>query len=197
MVENLIFYPLAEYNPVSLKLEPLLIKKIPELEHIEEGEYTGMFQFEYEIMEEASWEDGSPVTAYDYLFTLKTAFNPRVNASSWRGFFSLIRDVLVDPSNPKKFSVVLEEDHILALELTCNFAIYPQYYSICHSGPDPESSFCASGCRIKSGMTFGTNTLRRLKIAQYFSISNIFIQNSSIPPFRLMQGIQIYNRKLQ
>jgi peptide/nickel transport system substrate-binding protein len=88
-----------------------------------------------------------PVTANDYLFTLKAVFNPYVNSSSWRGFLDFISEVSIDPNDPKKTSVYIDSSYILSLEVITNFNLFPAHIY------DPEnimSQFTLDDLRDKS-----------------------------------------------
>src|SRR5690606_30889273 len=120
-------WPLAEIDPYHYSLSPLLIEALPEPEEITSGPYAGGQRFTYTIRAEAEWEDGTPITGYDYDFTVKMALNPRVDVEQWRGFLTFISDVEVDPEQPRRFTVTVAERYILADLVTCNFNIYPKH----------------------------------------------------------------------
>jgi len=126
-IESLILLPLAEFDPFTFELTPLIVKERARIENIDEGRYAGGQKFHYEIREEAVWDDGSPITGYDYAFTLKAALNPKVEAAAWRGFLSFIKDVEIDPANPKKFAAIVAEPYMLAELVTCNFNLFPKH----------------------------------------------------------------------
>lgn len=126
-IESLIMYPLAEQDPQSYTLSPLLIESIPVAEPISQGPDSGGIQFRYQIRKEAVWDDGVPVTGHDYAFTIKMALNPKVDVEQWRGFLTFISDVQVDGADPKKFTVIVSEPYMLADVITCNFNIYPAH----------------------------------------------------------------------
>lgn len=126
-VSQHIFLPLMEYHPVKLSYDPVLVKGQPKIKSITEGEFAGGMSYTYEILDEAKWDNGEPVTAYDYAFTIKMVLNPRVNASVWRGHLSYIKDVQFDPDMPNTFTVLTFPQNILSKELTGNFFILPEY----------------------------------------------------------------------
>lgn len=123
-VEGHIFLPLMEYDPSDLQLKPILVEGPPKSSEF--GDKGS--RFKYRIADNAVWADGTPVTAEDYLFTLKAALNPHTNANAWRGFLSQIDSVALDPEDNKKFEVFLDESYLLALPITCNFNIYPKHF---------------------------------------------------------------------
>ena len=99
-----VFLQLMDFDPVTYELRPVLAKNQPKKTEITEGKYTGTIAFEYEIKDEATWFDGSPVTGNDYLFTLKAMYNPNYN-SYYASQFRFVKDVVVDSENSKKFTV--------------------------------------------------------------------------------------------
>ena len=126
-VLRLTHFPMLEFHPLTLELEPLLAESLPTVTSIDTGALAGGQAFAYRIRSEARWDDGTPVTAEDYLFTLKAAFHPLVQATAWRGFLSIIRDVVPDPADPKRFTVLTADDYFLSLPVTGNFNIYPKH----------------------------------------------------------------------
>lgn len=126
-IENLMLYPLAEFDPYSLALTPLIIESVPEGEMITEGDQAGMQRYALSIRPEAEWGDGKPITAEDYIFTLKAAFHPKVNAPTWRGFLNEIAFVEVDENDPKKFEVFVNGDNLLSDLVVVNFNIFPKH----------------------------------------------------------------------
>jgi peptide/nickel transport system substrate-binding protein len=119
-----IFMYLMVINPQSGQLEPSLLAGEPTVEPAD----GGGLRYQFEIRDEASWDDGSPVTANDFAFSLKSVFNPRLPTQRIRPYLELIREVAVDPANPKKFSVVTKETYILALEaIVSAIPVLPAY----------------------------------------------------------------------
>jgi peptide/nickel transport system substrate-binding protein len=121
-----IFPTLLEYSPETTKLSPVLVKSRPEIEPINDGPYSGGAKYSYELLDEATWDNGSPLTAKDYEFTLKVLFNPHVACEVYRQYLSLIRDVELDSNNPKKFAVLTDEQYIKA-EYATGLFILPEY----------------------------------------------------------------------
>ena len=122
-----IFQTLATVEPKTLEMVPLLIKKVPDVYTVEEGPYKGSLAYDFEIFEEATWDNGSPITAEDFLFSLKIIHHPNLPLGDWLGYFSYLQTVEADPDNPKKFTAYFSDYYILALETLCQFPIYPAY----------------------------------------------------------------------
>lgn len=106
-----IFSYLVTQDPVTFEFVPQIAKSLPERRETPEG----LIAFTYEIREEARWDDGSPVTANDFVFALKATLNPQVPAATRRTYLTFIKDLQTDPNNPRKFTV-LSEKYILAEE---------------------------------------------------------------------------------
>ncbi len=119
--------PLADFDPVTLEMIPILIKEIPSPQYLTDGPYQGGIRFDLEFLEDAKWDNGSEITAKDFLFTLKTIRNKEIESTAWRSFFEKIVDVKIDPENDKKFSVIFSEPYLLAREAIVTANLYPKY----------------------------------------------------------------------
>lgn len=122
-VYQYIFNPLAEINSETLELDALLLTRIPEL--TVDGE--GKFKMEAEIKPEASWEDGSPVTGYDYLFTIKMIKHPLTGADAYRPSVEAISDIIINSTNPKKFTIIFDDYQLLMKENALTVEVLPLY----------------------------------------------------------------------
>ena len=83
-------------------MEPLLAVSLPEVIRPDTGRYAGG-QGSATGSVEAQWDDGTPVTAVDYLFTLKAVFNPLVKANAWRAISVFHCRSETDPGDPRQF----------------------------------------------------------------------------------------------
>lgn len=116
---------LASFDPHSYKLTPALIKQLPEITEVTEGEYKGNVAYDFEIHEAATWDNGSPITAEDFLFTMKTVLNPNYSTPH-RSMTGFINQFIIDPENPKKFRVYGRK-HIIGTAVISNFEAMPKY----------------------------------------------------------------------
>ncbi|HMX38763.1 MAG TPA: ABC transporter substrate-binding protein [Saprospiraceae bacterium] len=123
-----IFQSLGDFDPITLDLKPLLVKRIPEARTVTEGPHQGQLAYDFEVNELATWDNGSPVTARDVEFSLKLIFHPGLPTLRWRGFFEYVESIEFDPANPRKFTVFLKQYYMLGLESLCQFPIYPAYH---------------------------------------------------------------------
>ncbi|MEZ4911833.1 MAG: ABC transporter substrate-binding protein [Saprospiraceae bacterium] len=127
-VYQYIFLPLADYDPNTLVFTPVMIVEMPEKIRIDTGHYAGHTALNVEILKEAKWDDGSPITGHDYAFTIKAINLPLTNAKNYRQFTHSILDVQVDRSNPKKFTIIVHKDETQFLEVALNVEVYPSGY---------------------------------------------------------------------
>ncbi len=116
--------PLLEQDPVTLEQRPMLAAKMPEIKKTAGG---GM-EITYEIRPEATWDNGTPILASDYVFTLKTIKNPKVDAASLLSYLSAINDVILDENNPRKFTVVFEKPYFIGEVVSGGLPIFPEYF---------------------------------------------------------------------
>ncbi|MBP6826634.1 MAG: hypothetical protein KA165_08760 [Saprospiraceae bacterium] len=122
-----LFHTLAEIDPKTLELQPMLIKKIPTKREVKDGPYAGSLAYDFEILDEAKWDNGTPVTGNDMAFSLKVIFHPGLPTDVYRGFFQYLKGLEVDPANPKKFTAYFSQYYILMIETMCGVPVYPAY----------------------------------------------------------------------
>lgn len=127
-INNLLFLPLLDYDPQTLELNPILATTLPLVDSITIGPWQGGVEYQFTIRPEATWDNGTPVTAADYVFTFKTLLNPGVNAAPFRIYFNFLKDIVVDPNDPKKFSVYTDRPYTMALEALGSIGLYPEYH---------------------------------------------------------------------
>ncbi|MFD2999492.1 ABC transporter substrate-binding protein [Pontibacter toksunensis] len=119
---NLLFQSLLSADLADDKIKPFLAADLPQVER-----QDSVSLFTYEIREEATWTDGSPVTAADVAFTLKVLKAPLINNESIRPQLQFIQDIKIDPANPKRFTLVCEGYSPEMVLLTGDFFILPAY----------------------------------------------------------------------
>jgi peptide/nickel transport system substrate-binding protein len=119
-----IFQGLWGINPTNLKLEPLLAKALP----IEEYDSAAdLLKYTCEIRDEAKWDNGTPITAADVVFSLKMFKAPVISNEPKRPYYEMISDVITYPENPKKLTIVCNKKYILAKYVCGDFFVMPRY----------------------------------------------------------------------
>jgi peptide/nickel transport system substrate-binding protein len=122
-----LFSSLIDYDPKSLELIPVLIKSLPVEEKIISGPHKGGVRYNFEILDEAKWDDGKSITINDYIFTLKSILHPESPASVLRSYVRTITAIEVDSTNPKRGSVIFDKYFILSKETAFGIPILPQH----------------------------------------------------------------------
>ena len=131
MVYELMYMELLDFDPESLEMTPQLVKSNPTITEITEGEFKGGTAFEYELREEAKWDDGSPITAEDVNFSIKMILSQAANPA-YLSYYEYVKDFEIDSANPRKFTVYTDEKYML------NEAAISNTFVVQESLIDPE-----------------------------------------------------------
>lgn len=125
MMRN-IFQPLINYNmSESSELIPVLAKSRPEIKVLPGN--SGM-EITFEIREEAAWDNGTPITAEDVVFSYKALFCPGVNSESNKSSLEFVKDVVTYPDNAKKVTIISNKVYSIAEDATgTDVFIIPSY----------------------------------------------------------------------
>lgn len=126
IINDLVFGGMQGMNPKTFDLTNVLLKGDPLLEEITEGEFANGMKVTFEIKEDAKWDNGTPVTGEDYLFTIKAIINPKTNCEHLKGYYSWLGDITIDSANNRKVTVFCKEKYFKITE----FALYrclPEY----------------------------------------------------------------------
>lgn len=102
---------LVKMDIKELEIVPFLITSMPEVS--EDGlEYT------YELKDGITWDDGTPFTVEDVIFTTKVQLCPLTNNTQIRGnYTSVIESVRKHPENPNKFIMRAKTLHVSNMEI--------------------------------------------------------------------------------
>ncbi len=123
-----IFQSLGELDPSSLELQPSIVTIIPQVRMVSVGEHAGQLAYDFEILPEAVWDNGTPITGHDMAFSLKLIFHPLLSSKAYMSYFKDMSGIEINPSNPKLFTVFFRQYYMLALESMCQIAILPAYH---------------------------------------------------------------------
>ncbi|MFM2376537.1 MAG: hypothetical protein RLZZ165_1634 [Bacteroidota bacterium] len=121
-----IFMSLLDYDS-SMQHVPTLAKGAPEIS-------ADGLNFTYEMRPEAKWDNGDPVTGYDYEFSMKCIKSPLTDNSHSRTYYSFIKDVKVDPANDRRFTVYTSTPYFRAEASIADIAILSRKFY------DPENA---------------------------------------------------------
>jgi ABC-type transport system substrate-binding protein len=81
---------------------------------------------DYELRETAAWDSGQPVLATDVDFTLKLMQCPGLPNENSRAQFGFIRQVRIDPANPRRFSLLCRSQGQEILTTSGDFSVLPE-----------------------------------------------------------------------
>lgn len=126
-VMSYMFPTLLDFDPQTLELIPVLAKSRPIVATIDTGKLKGGTSYTYEIRDEATWDNGAPVTAADFVFTLKAILNPKSGANNLKSGLDFIKNIVIDAANPKKFTILSDKKYFLAESKTGTMPILPEY----------------------------------------------------------------------
>lgn len=115
-----IFQTLNDQDLQTYELVPLLAS-LPE---VREGA-DGATSYRYQLNEDASWPNGSPVTTADVAFSMKALFNPLVGAGRMRSFYTDITDLIIE--DERTFTIELGQAYFLTDYALAALYIYPEY----------------------------------------------------------------------
>ena len=69
-------------------------------------------QYTFNLLDEARWDDGTPVTAEDVIFTLKVHKCRTVISPNISSYTQNVKSVLVDAANPKIFTLIMKRAYV-------------------------------------------------------------------------------------
>lgn len=91
---------------------PQVVVSIPTLENggakLITVEKDKKIEAQWEILPNAKWGDGTPVTGHDVAFSWKLATSDNVSVGE-KEVYSQVEKITVDPTNPKKFTFLYKE----------------------------------------------------------------------------------------
>ena len=111
-----------------MRLDPMQMEVVPDLAAGEPEISEDGLSFTYKIKEEARWDDGSPITAYDVAFTLKTAKCPLTNNPSTKSYLENLANVVVDENNDRVCTIVMKEPYVQNISFLATFVIMQQTF---------------------------------------------------------------------
>lgn len=125
ILQSMLYQPLLEVDPKTLDLRPVLADSRPRIQELKNGPYAGGIALHYAIHPKATWDNGKPITAEDYLFTIKYIKLPFKHTEAERPYFEFIDSIEIH-RDPQKFTVYFKEPYFLA-EHTSGAFVLPKY----------------------------------------------------------------------
>ena len=103
------------------ELLPCMVKALPVVS--EDG-----LTYTYEIKDELTWDDKTPVTAADVAFTTKANKCLLTNNPALKQNWDNVKDIVIDSKNPKKFTVVMIHPNALNTWFWTDFPIIEEAF---------------------------------------------------------------------
>lgn len=117
-----IFQSLLNYDHQTMAIVPVLAKARPTIR------YNGdVAELDFEIRPEATWDNGTPITVDDVLFSFKTVFCPKINNDNAKPGVDFVKDIKTYPDNNRKFTVVCNKYIGMEDGVGCGPLIMPEY----------------------------------------------------------------------
>lgn len=103
-------------DQLKMGLAPCMSKELPSVAADE-------MQFTYSLLDEATWDDGSPVTAEDVIFTFKVAKFPLTDNPLHKSVCGNLKTIVADPADPKRFTLVMKTKYVQAVSMVSDFPL--------------------------------------------------------------------------
>lgn len=116
---DLIFQSLLSIDHKSLELVPVVATSRPRIEII----HDTLIYIHYQIRPEATWDDGTPITADDVEFSLKVIKNPHVDCPRLRPYFEVLDSFIKYPDDPRRFTLVAHRKYMLLESTSGDFSL--------------------------------------------------------------------------
>ncbi|MFN9597315.1 MAG: ABC transporter substrate-binding protein [Bacteroidota bacterium] len=100
----------------TLETVPALLTSYPTIN-------TDGVSYDCELRNDVTWDDGSPITAADVVFTAKANKCPLTENPNTRPFWSSLQDIITDTTNPAKFKVVMRNPYLYNVLFWSDFPI--------------------------------------------------------------------------
>jgi peptide/nickel transport system substrate-binding protein len=123
-IESKIFLPLLAPHPETFALEPILLKKVPDVQVLD----SNRMRIDFELRNDARWPNGSSITVEDIDFTIKAIFAPGMEQSNLRSYFDVVDSVSYSDTDSLSFSFHFSQSYILALPATGGLTVFPSYH---------------------------------------------------------------------
>jgi peptide/nickel transport system substrate-binding protein len=119
---NLLNCSLLQADLATNRFAPALVEELPTVQLLGDS----LMRLEYTLRPEAAWDSGRPVLATDVAFTLKLMFCPGLPNESLGSQYSFIREVQIDPQNPRRFSFICTSQSMEYVQASGDFFILPE-----------------------------------------------------------------------
>ena len=106
---------------INLNVCPDLAEAMPEVS-------DDNLRYTYTLRKNATWDDGSAITAEDCVFMLKANRCPLTNNPITKSYFENIQDVITYPDNAYKFTIVMKQEEINNINFLSDYPVFQRKY---------------------------------------------------------------------
>lgn len=85
-------------------------------------------EYTYMLRKDATWDDGSPITAEDCVFMLKASLCPLTANSITKPYFSNIKNVITYPGDAYKFTIVMKQEEINNINFLSDYPVFQRKF---------------------------------------------------------------------
>ena len=117
-----IFQKLINFDYTTLKFVPVLATEVPEV--IENGNHL---EVTFHIRPEATWNNGTPITAKDVAFSIKAVMTPKANTVHLQSACDFIQSIVTYPDDERKITFVCEKYMDILGAFPYEVEVLPEY----------------------------------------------------------------------
>lgn len=114
MVNTQVYVVGTDYR--NLTVRPIAVKSMPQISANE-------LEFTYELRNDIVFDDGSPISVDDIIFTYKANKCPLTNNPHAKSYLENLVEIKADPSKPGTFTVVMKEKYIQNITFMADYPI--------------------------------------------------------------------------
>jgi peptide/nickel transport system substrate-binding protein len=96
---------------------------IPDLAASMPDTSADLLRYTYTLRRDATWDDGSPITVDDVVFSMKAAKCPLTNNPNAKTYINQLKTIEADAADPQKFTLVMKEVYIQNVIFVTDFPI--------------------------------------------------------------------------
>jgi peptide/nickel transport system substrate-binding protein len=111
-----------------MRLDPVSMQIVPDLAEADPVISANGLEFTYTVRKDARWDNGSPVTAEDVLFTLKMNKCPLTNNPATKLLVENLADIKTNPGKPNTLTLVMLEPYVQNIAFLSSLVIMQRSY---------------------------------------------------------------------
>ncbi len=122
-----IFQSLLDFDPQTLALQPVLAQQLPQVQLVDTGAMKGSMMYQFDIHPKAHWDNGTPVTVADVLFSFKSIFSLRAGSDNLKTSVDFLTDIRFDSLAGRRCTFVCNKKFVNAAAAIGTIPILPEY----------------------------------------------------------------------